>query len=171
MSDGLCVKCGIAPRMVGPSGKKLTMCEDCQREYWNERYQVKAERQGVRQHIPAAERPCVRCKTAPRSYTSGGKLRTMCEACQQEVWREKAAAKYAAKKQRQQRVRSSGLVAQTSTRTPSTQTQHPNALLVLDDGTMALVYVSQQVDVKHPDTVVDFYRMLGLKILRTIGDN
>lgn len=31
-----CVQCGEKPRMTSSTGKALTMCEDCQREYWRQ---------------------------------------------------------------------------------------------------------------------------------------
>lgn len=37
MATNLCCKCGEAPRMKSKTGKLLTMCEDCQREYWREK--------------------------------------------------------------------------------------------------------------------------------------
>jgi len=55
--DRVCVVCG-APRMVSKTGKQLTMCVDCQQEYWRKKKEnhTPAKRKSRKKAVNASEK-------------------------------------------------------------------------------------------------------------------
>jgi hypothetical protein len=69
----LCNACGEEPRMVSSTGKELTMCQGCQRDYWSNKQAARLEQQ---------PRVCKQCQTE-QPFSAFIKKGRVCNACKE----------------------------------------------------------------------------------------
>lgn len=72
--DGICPRCGIRPRHVAHTGRRMAFCVECERAR-GRRKRVNGKANGD------ITRPCSRCKKRPRLQYPGGHYSSYCHHC------------------------------------------------------------------------------------------
>ena len=144
----MCIECGGRPRKVSKSGKQLTKCDECQREYWRNRkrdehgYQPRGAKSGNFGSIKKSTNPTRKCKQCKKKkpldafapYGTSNRKRT-CKACE----------------------------AVTKPK-PKSAKKDGNHVLLIDGNHLVLAKVVSQAEVTNKALLIDIYREQGYQI-------